>query len=96
VPVLETVASEGKGIDAVVEALVAHRDFLAQSGEGRLREKERSRQEIEQLLQARFLVHLRAVVSPAERDRLVDAVAAREVDPYTAAEQLYSHMQVLE
>jgi LAO/AO transport system kinase len=96
VPVLETVATEGKGIAAVVEALVAHRDYLRRSGEGLLREKERSRQEIEQLLQAHFLAHLRAVVSPAELDRLVEAVAAREVDPYTAAEQLYSHMQVLE
>jgi hypothetical protein len=74
----------------VADALFAHRAYLRESGEGAARELERSQREIEGLAQARFLSHLRRVVPDSERQRLIGLVAAREMDPLSAAEQLMS------
>lgn len=89
VDVFETVATEGQGVSRVVESIFEHRAYLKSSGEWLQRERERSRQEIEQILQAQLERQLEAHVIKSDRDRLVSAVAGREVDPYTAAEQLF-------
>jgi len=94
VRVYETVATTGKGVEEVVEAIVAHRDYLKESGEWMVREQDRSRQEIEQLLQARLLEQLRQEVPQAERDELIAAVAARETDPYTASRRLLAWIKL--
>ncbi|MDT8305610.1 MAG: methylmalonyl Co-A mutase-associated GTPase MeaB [Anaerolineae bacterium] len=95
VDVYETVATSGEGVVAVVQAIGDHRDYLRSSGEWAEREGDRSRQEITQLLQARLIDRLEATVPAAERDRLVAAVAAREMDPYAAVEQLFSRMALV-
>lgn len=92
VDVYETVATTGEGVDAVVDALLAHHDHLRASGRWQERERNRSRQEIEQLLQARLMERLRAIVPPAERERLIADVAERKVDPYTAVDDLFQQI----
>ena len=92
VPVLETVSTEEVGIEELVAAIVSHRDYLKESGEWSEREKSRSRQEIEQLLQLRLMNRLRTTVPQNNRERLVTAVAARELDPYSAAAELFDQM----
>ena len=92
VPVLETVATEGQGVEGVVDAILEHGDYLRDSGEWEKREKDRSRQEVEQLLQAHLMDRLRAAVPAGERERLIAAVAARDLDPYTAVAQLFEQM----
>lgn len=94
VPVLDTVATDGKGIEKLVEVTFAHKAYLHQSGEWLHREKVRSRQEINQLLQGRFLVEIRAAVSEAERERLIVAVAERHIDPYSAVEELFGQTKI--
>lgn len=89
VSVFETVATEGEGISNVVETIFEHRAYLERSGEWFQRERERSRQEIEQILWAQLTRLLDDRVTGDDRKRLVSAVAAREIDPYTAAEQLF-------
>lgn len=96
VRVYETVATTGQGVEAVVENIVAHRHYLRESGEWAVREQDRSRQEIEQLLQARLLEQLRQEVPQAEREELIAAVAAREIDPYTAAGRLLAWIKLEE
>lgn len=90
VPVLETVATDGKGIENLVEETFAHKAYLHKSGEWLQREKTRSRQEIGQLLQARFLAEIQATVPKAEREDLIVAVAERRIDPYSAVDELFS------
>ena len=92
VPVYETVATNSQGIDKVVDALEAHRHYLQRSGEWHEREKARSRQEVEQLLQALVLRQLQTTVPHVERDQLIAAVAEREIDPYAAAHRLFTHL----
>jgi LAO/AO transport system kinase len=90
IPVLETVATEGKGMEALAEMLGKHMIYLRQSGEWLKREKERSWREVEMLLQLRFMSQFQASVPREMRDSLLTAVARREVDPYTAVNQLLS------
>lgn len=88
IPVLETVATEEKGMAALAEMLVKHMAHLRQSGDWLKREKERSWREVEGLLQQRFMAQFQASVPPELRDSLLTAVAERKVDPYTAVHQL--------
>jgi LAO/AO transport system kinase len=93
VPVLEAVATAAKGIEAVVAAIVGHREYLQESGEWQARERDRSRQEIERLLQARFMAQLRQAVPPVMVDEIVTAVATRQLDPYTAVNRLFKQLE---
>lgn len=90
IPVLEAVATEGKGMRALAETVREHMSHLRQSGEWLKREKERSWREVEMLLQLRFMSQFQATVPSEMRDMLLTAVARREVDPYTAVNQLLS------
>lgn len=92
VKVYETVATNSQGIDKVVDALEGHYHYLQSSGEWQERERARSRQEIEQLLQTYLLRRLQETVPVGERERLIAAVAEREVDPYAAAHHLFAHL----
>ena len=92
IPVQETVATEGKGIEELVDLVEAHRAYLQKTGEWLRREKERSRREVEQLLQARFMARFQAAVPQTDREQLIMAVAARHTDPYTAVNQLFEQV----
>ncbi len=94
VPLLETVAIEGKGVSPVVEAILGHKSYLKESGDWFLKEKIRSRQEISHLLRDRFMARLQAVVPPVEREDMIEAVARRQIDPYTAVEKLFEQARV--
>lgn len=92
VKVIETVATSAAGVDKLVQAILAHRDYLQRSGEWMQRENIRSRSEIEQILQGRLASQLEANVSQEELETLVMAVASRKTDPYTAASQLFTQL----
>lgn len=92
VRVYETVAPDGQGIPELVAAIQAHYDHLQASGEWLVREKDRSRQDIAQLLQAHFMEQLALAVPVADREALIAAVARREVDPYTAVARLFAQV----
>jgi len=92
VSVFETVAINGDGVEQVAEAVLAHREYLQRSGQWLQREIDRSRQEIEQILQARLAYQLESHISKSDRESLVKAVASRQVDPYTAASRLFGQI----
>jgi len=89
VPILETIAIEGKGTEVVADSIEAHETYLRSSNEWQERELARSRQEINQLLQARFMERLLSEISRSERNKLILAVAERRLDPYSAVDELF-------
>lgn len=90
VPVLRTTATTGEGVVALADAIDRHREAL-QSTEGwATRERARSRGEIEHLLRDRFIDEMTSRVPAGELAALIAAVAERRLDPYTAADQLYT------
>ncbi|WP_435069858.1 methylmalonyl Co-A mutase-associated GTPase MeaB [Haloplanus sp. C73] len=88
-PVLETVATEGTGVDALVDTLDDHYTYLRSTGELAQRERTRYAEEIRQLLRADA-----ADLVETELDRhggmeaVVDDVLSRETDPYTVADRI--------
>ncbi len=89
IPVQPTIATEGKGVPELVMLLQQHHAYLQTSGEWQQREKERCWQEIMHLLHLRFMAQFQTAVPQTERASWATAVAAREVDPYTAVRQLF-------
>ena len=86
-PIVKTVATTGQGIPELVEAIA---QFRAHSlGTQASRRKTRSEYRLRELVSKRFMDHLeREVLSPGELGAIVERIAAREVDPYSAANDL--------
>jgi LAO/AO transport system kinase len=86
-PVLKTVATTGAGVAELVEAIAQFRAHAAETQA--TRRKTRSEYRLRELVSQRFMDHLeRNVLTPGELTGMVDRIAAREVDPYTAAADL--------
>jgi LAO/AO transport system kinase len=86
-PVLKTVATTGSGVAELVEAIGQFRAHAAQTQAAR--RKTRSEYRLRELVSHRFMDHLeRNVMKPGELAEVVDRIEAREVDPYTAANDL--------
>ena len=86
-PVLQTRATEGRGVDEVVEAVGR---FRARGGDG-LRQRRRARvmTRVRELVARRFLDHAEhRALEPGAFDRFVDQVAEAVIDPYTAADRI--------
>ena len=86
-PVLKTVATTGAGMTELVAAIG---QFRAHSEKAQaVRRRTRSEFRLRELVSHRFMDHLeREVLSAGELGSIVDRIAAREVDPYTAANGL--------
>ena len=86
-PVIATSAQTGEGVDELVRALREHRAFQSSSGlgEARLRRiaEYRALKTAEDLLRRRFDLARNGAVAD-----VVERVARRELDPFTAAQAL--------
>jgi LAO/AO transport system kinase len=88
VPVLKTIAADGTGVAALAEQIDAHRAWLVASGELAVRERLRVARTLENILRAELHRRLLAQLPSNSLNGLVDAVQSRQLDPYTAAQQL--------
>jgi putative protein kinase ArgK-like GTPase of G3E family len=52
------------------------------------RRRTRQAHRLRELLSHRFLRHLEGVLLPGELDRMIDRIAAGEIDPYSTADEL--------
>ena len=86
-PILKTIATSGMGVAEVVDTLWR---FRAQSGPTEVaRRLRRSEFRLRELVAQRFMDRLeREILKPGELAAMVDRIAAREIDPYTAADEL--------
>ena len=87
-PVLRTVASEGTGTAELWDALRAHREFLETNGLVEARPRRRVGDEIRAIVAEQLREQAAALGSGSRFEALVDQVAARELDPFTAAAEL--------
>jgi LAO/AO transport system kinase len=86
-PIVRTEATTGKGVPELLSAVERFKAHSA-SAQG---ERRRSRAEwrVRELLSHRFLRHVEdRVLETGEFDRVLDRIAARETDPYTAVEEI--------
>jgi LAO/AO transport system kinase len=86
VPVVRTQASAGEGVDELVERLAEHRAHLEAEGSLAERRRRNLRSEIIALATVRLRRRLEAALdADPDFQRLVDDVAARRLDPASAA-----------
>ena len=86
-PVVRTQATTGAGLPDLVAAIDAFRAHAAAHQVARRRERNAFR--LRELIAGHFLDHVdRHVLAPGELDMLLDRIADREVDPYTAANRI--------
>ena len=87
-PIVKTTATTGAGVAELWQAI---RGFLAHSAHDRTRRRAaRHEYRLRELLAQRFLAHVETTVfAPGEFTALVERIAARELDPYTAATDVF-------
>jgi LAO/AO transport system kinase len=90
--VVRAVASRGEGIDDIVAVVDKHRAWLADSGELRRRRERRAAAEVEAIALGALRARIGTLRSGAALPALAARVAAGELDPYTAADQLLSSL----
>jgi LAO/AO transport system kinase len=92
-PVVKTVASQGVGVEALVEALDKHYAFIAANGELRRRRERRARDEIEWIALDLLRSRLDGLGGPSEIAALAGEVVDGRLDPYAAADVLVAGLE---
>jgi LAO/AO transport system kinase len=83
-PIVKTEATTGRGVPELWQAIKAFRTHSESSRAGRLRTRSEFR--MRELLTHGFMTHLeKHVLAEGELQRVLEQIAARETDPYTAA-----------
>jgi LAO/AO transport system kinase len=85
-PILKTEASTGVGIDALWAEVGRYRAHSSDRRQVRQRARQEAR--LRELLAQRFVQHVEATMAAGSFDALVDRIARREIDPYSAADDL--------
>ena len=88
-PVHTTIATDGQGIEDVVNSIENHLAYLIESGEYEKREEERAKGEFTRTVQDLLLKKAFAGEGSKKRfDELLREIMDKKTDPYTAAEKL--------
>jgi LAO/AO transport system kinase len=86
-PIVKTEATTGRGVTELLDEIERFRAHTAAS-QG-VRRRARAEYRLRELLAQRFVQHVeRRVLSDGEFDRILDRIAAREIDPYTAVDDI--------
>ena len=86
-PIVKTEATAAKGIAELIETIERFRTHTAQALGSRRRARAEFR--LRELVGRRFLQHVeQRVLAQGEFERLLDRIAARDLDPYTAAQDI--------
>jgi LAO/AO transport system kinase len=87
-PILKTTAVKGEGMGELADAIAEHRRWLEESGELAKARAVDARHQVLGIARQILLERVRATTPEAELEALVAKVAARELDPHSAAEEL--------
>jgi LAO/AO transport system kinase len=89
VPIVRTQASTGEGVEELADRIAEHREHIASEGTLEERRRRNLRNEVLELATVRLRRRLEASVREDESlQELLDEVAARRLDPATAAQRL--------
>jgi len=88
-PILRTQATTGDGVAEVLDTIDRFRSWPSHDGQARRRARSEFR--LRELLADRFLDHIsREVLHDGEFDAVLERIAQRSLDPYTAANEIVS------
>lgn len=87
-PVVCVTATSGGGVDQLWQAILDHRAHLVDTGGLAERRRRRAGEEVTRLVAAELLERARAMTTSPRAAELAEAVAAGELDPWSAADEL--------
>jgi LAO/AO transport system kinase len=87
-PVVQTIATRGEGVDELWSAVGEHRAFQQRTGQLARRREDRLRDELRAIVLMRLRDQVDSTLTGDRFEKLVGQVAARELDPYAAAQEL--------
>ncbi|HET9468081.1 MAG TPA: methylmalonyl Co-A mutase-associated GTPase MeaB [Vicinamibacterales bacterium] len=85
--IVRTEATTGKGIDEIVDAIA---QFRRQTATLESRRRARAETQLRAILAARLMRQVESRVPAVSMGKVIDRIAARTVDPYTAADEVLS------
>jgi LAO/AO transport system kinase len=86
-PILKTEATTGRGVPELVDTIERLRAHT--TGTEGTRRRARAEWRVRELLGQRFLQHIeREVLAAGEFETTLDRIAARQIDPYTAVDEI--------
>jgi LAO/AO transport system kinase len=86
-PIVKTVATTGEGVAELMDAIARFREHSR--AEQTTRRRVRSESRLRELVSERFMTHLEhRVLAAGELAAIVDRIASRDLDPYSAADAL--------
>jgi GTPase len=88
VPIVATVASSGQGVVELWDAVLAHREHMRATGVLEQRRRFRLGEELREIVARRLELRAREVCTGERWDALTDDVLTREIDPWSAADQM--------
>ncbi|HYG60834.1 MAG TPA: methylmalonyl Co-A mutase-associated GTPase MeaB [Symbiobacteriaceae bacterium] len=90
-PVLKSVAKDGQGTDALVDAMIQHLQFLQETGRWELLKRSDAAAKLKELITLRAArTVLQRAADAGDLERLTQAIAGRTTDPYSAVEEVLS------
>jgi LAO/AO transport system kinase len=92
VPILQTVATEGTGIAEMVTCIDKHRTYLDESGAWHARRADSARRQVRAIFEDALLRRYEQLTSAADWQSRFAAIATREVDPYSVAEEVLQQL----
>jgi LAO/AO transport system kinase len=87
-PIIMTVATEGVGIETLIEAIQKHENYLRQSGKWKSHERFRLKSELDMLLKDTLVSHWRANVVERVYEDVLDKLVERQISPSEAVHYL--------
>ena len=89
IPIIKTVATENKGIDELISAIEKHMSYLKKTKKFDKFMKEKTEKEFLEILKdnlTRYIID--RAIDKGEFDNLVRKIILRQIDPYSAADEL--------
>lgn len=87
-PIVKTIAVRGEGVDGLCQWVERHAEYLRTTGQLGRREEARAASEVDHILRDALLADLMRRLPPDHLRLLAAGVARREIDPYSAVDQL--------
>jgi len=88
--IVRTQATTGRGLDELIDNIA---EFRQHPTTVESRRRERAGTHLRAILAARLMRQIESRVSAMEMEKLVDRIAARAVDPYTAADDVLGDIE---
>lgn len=91
-PIVKTVATEGKGIEELADAIREYEEFLRKNGLLKSRRAEHWRLRLVEMLRDTLLEKARGAISESDLARLAAEIAEHKRDPYSVIEEIVSRI----